>query len=55
VQAMIDAWTLAFMWDYAVDGNLLTNEATTKDGNEPAIWKNFEQSYMTAPMVGVLA
>jgi hypothetical protein len=55
VQATIDAWTLAFMWDYAADGDRLVNEVTTKDGNEPAIWKNFEQCYMAAPMVGVLA
>ena len=32
VQATIDAWTLAFMWDYAPDGNILINEVTTKDG-----------------------
>ena len=30
-------------------GNILINEVTTKGGNEPAIWNNLEQSYMTVP------
>ena len=55
VQATIDAWTLAFTWDCAADGNVLIDEVTTEDRKELAIWKNFEQSYMAAPMVGGLA